>query len=90
MGMSTRITGLQPPDDEWKAKLAAYNACQAADIPVPDELAAFFDYASPDSSREIDITQAVTSWKDDMKDGFEVEIAKLPPNIKIVRFYNSW
>ena len=40
--------------------------------------------------REIDISPALTPWGADMREGFEIEIAKLPPNVKIIRFFNSW
>ena len=89
--MTTRVIGFQPPDNEWKTKKAAYDACEAASIPIPEELYTYFNHEPPnDHGREIDITQATTPWHDDMREGIEIEIAKLPPNIKIIRFINSW
>jgi hypothetical protein len=29
-------------------------------------------------------------FSDDMKSGYEVVIADLPPNVTVLRFYNSW
>ena len=33
---------------------------------------------------------ALTPWRDDMQEGFEVDVTKLPKNITVIRFYNSW
>ncbi len=91
MGMNTYIKGFEPPDTEWKAKKAAYDACETAAIPIPIELELYFGHKLPDDhGRDIDITMATTPWEADMQEGFEIEIAKLPPNVKIIRFYNSW
>ena len=91
MGMSTRIVGFQPPDDNWKTKKAAWDACETAGVPIPPELLEFFGGEEPDDNgREIDITMATTPWGTESSEGFEIEIAKLPPNTKIIRFYNSW
>ena len=91
MSMSTHIIGFQPPDNEWKKKKDAYNACIDAEIPIPKELDLYFNGEAPDDyGGEISIDNAVTKWCEEMRDGFEVEIAKLSPNVKIIRFYNSY
>jgi len=33
---------------------------------------------------------AVVEWKEDMREGFEVDVTKLPVGVTIVRFYNSY
>jgi hypothetical protein len=93
--MSTHVVGFMPADDDWNKKAAAYRACEAAGVPVPKELEAFFGDGEPgDPGREVEIehTKAVREWNDGDRGcaGFDVEISKLPKDVKIVRFYNSW
>jgi len=74
-------------------------ACEAAGIDPPEEVSEFFDFESPDSKgviidlrdkRNLVDYGAVTEYKGNDAEGFEVEIAKLPTDVKIIRFYNSW
>ena len=39
---------------------------------------------------ELETSGALTAYKADMVDGFEVDVDKLPPGVKIIRFYNSY
>lgn len=94
MGMSTHIVGFRPADEKWRAMKAVYDACKVATIEVPSEVLQFFNYETPDEqgvsiSLERD-SAAVRPWKDDYRQGFEVEISALDPTIKIIRFFNSW
>lgn len=99
MSMSTHLVGIKPPDKKWKAMKAAYDACIEADIPVPEEVEKFFEYEVPDSkgvpielSKQIGgvLAFGVTYFTEEGKSGYEVELDKLPEDIKILRFYNSW
>jgi hypothetical protein len=100
MSMSSHIIGFVPPDDEWKKKKAAFDSCKAAGIDPPRELWKFFGECTPDDNgREIDLTpfqsravppKGVTEWGDNSKQGFEIVLAELPPQVKILRFYNAY
>lgn len=92
MGMSTHVVGFRPPDDAWQRMKQAHDSCKAAGVEPPHGVQEFFNYKEPDSAGvEVDIQQAVTTWNErDMSDGFEVDITKLPPGVKIVRFVNSY
>lgn len=91
MSMSTHVMGFQPADEEWDKMKAAYEACTAADIEPPYAVMDFFDYEDPAEScgKEVDISQAVTEWSADMKDGFQVDLSKLPKTVKFIRFFNT-
>jgi hypothetical protein len=89
--MSTSVVGFCPPDAEWMAKKAAYDACVAANVDVPTELERFFNFTKPDDAgREIDIKQATRKYTAEMESGIEIELAKLSPNVKCIRFVNSY
>lgn len=93
MSMSTIIKGFRPPDEEWKRKVAVYRACKEADIDVPEEILKFFNWESPDRNGVlVDLMRhdSVSEWGDECSSGFEVDIRKLPQDLHILRFYNSW
>jgi len=89
------VQGIKPPDDDWQRMKAIWDACRAASIDPPEEVGRFFDGDDPDPAGVLvdqdGLGGAVREWDDgDMRDGFEVEVAKLPPGIKVVRFVNSY
>lgn len=92
MGMSTHVVGIIPPDDVWKKMKAAYDSCVAAGVSIPGEVDQFFNGETPDPAGVVVELGApcVEKWSDDSRSGFEVDVTKLPPHVRIVRFYNSW
>lgn len=89
MGMSMHVVGFRPPDSKWEIMKQIYDACRKAGIEPPDEVQEFFDYQAPDDAGvEIDVT--VSEWRDDSREGFEVDINELPPDLNLIRFYCSW
>ena len=90
--MSTHVLGIKPPDDRWKAMKACYDACRAADVGVPVEVLRFFGNEPPDDRGvvvDLEAADGVHVYGADMAWGYEVELEKLSPDIKILRFYNS-
>lgn len=94
MSMSTHVYGIAPPDDTWKKMKKVVEACEAAGIEYPPEVSEFFNGERPDEKGVImDIEQsgAATEWNDeDMCQGYEIDITKLDPKIKIIRVVNCW
>lgn len=93
MGMRTSVVAIRPPDEKWLQMKAVYDACLSADIEVPDEVWEFFNHERPDNAgvlMEIEEHECVSAYNGTSSAGFEVEIAKLPKDIKIIRFFNSW
>lgn len=91
MSMSTHIVGFRAVDEKWNQMKAAYLACEAAGIWIPEEVVRFFGYNHPSNlpGLEVDISHCVDDYDDDCRNGFELDITKLPPDVKIIRFYNS-
>lgn len=90
---SMYIKGIRPPDEEYQQMKAVYDACQVAKIPVPDRVMDFFNWQDPNPHgilTDLDLSDAVTEWREREREGFEVELAKLPKNITHLRFYLSW
>ncbi len=93
MSMSTYVVGIRPPDATWLQMKGIYDMCVAAHVPVPAEVVQFFQGEDPDPSGVVvplEGTAAAQKWQDDMREGFEVDVTRLPPGVKIARFYNSW
>jgi hypothetical protein len=96
MGMSTHVVGFKPPDEKWQKMFAALQACAAAGVDVPDEVERFFEYDEPDPTgvrvpeKTLIAAGAVAEWSDQYRQGFEINVAKLPKDVTVVRVYNSW
>ena len=96
MGMSTGVVGFKPPDDKWKAMKAVWDACKAAGVPAPKAVEDYFGEVPPDESgvyvsqRALEKAGAVRNYTEDSQQGFEVLLDKLPKDVTIIRFYNSW
>jgi radical SAM superfamily enzyme with C-terminal helix-hairpin-helix motif len=96
MSMSTHVIAIRPPDERWMQMEQVYLAVQAAGLPVPAEVDRFFDGDRPDPAGvviHIDPDRnptMVRKWADDSREGLEVVLSELPPDIKVIRFYNSW
>ena len=89
MGMSTWVKGIRPPDDKWKKMKAIWDACDKADIDVPDEVDDFFEGEPPDEKGVVvDIKEH--RYSENSRAGIEVYIDELPKDVKIIRFVNAW
>lgn len=99
MGMSTHVVGYKPRDDEWEAKLKVYNSCIESDTELPDSIQEFFeevldngDDPNETPGSEVDVTKcgALSVYSADMQNGYDIDISKLPPDVKVIRVYNSY
>ena len=95
MSMSTHVVGFIPPDEKYKKMLAIAKQCNELDISYPKEVDDFFDGVTEPEERgyEVDLGDehgVVTEWRDDTRQGFELDVSKIPEKVKVVRFYNSW
>lgn len=91
MSMSTYVVGFRPPDEKWKAMKAVYDSCLSARVDVPKDVEEFFGFSPPDSSGvEVNLKDAIQEWWREGANGFQIEIEKIPKDIKFIRFYNTW
>lgn len=92
MSMSTHVYGFQPCDEEWQLRLRAYDALRAARLTIPSELSDFFGNEDPHKlpGREIEIKQACREFATEMQNIIEVDLSKLPPTVKFLRFVNAY
>lgn len=91
MGMSTHVVGFRPVDDKFSQMKSVWDACKIAGISPPDEVKSFFGFSEPDPNGfEVSLGSALCEWSNEYAEGFELNLDKLDPTIRIVRFYNSW
>lgn len=92
MSMSTHVVGFRPADEKWEQMKTIWLACTKAGIGAPEEVLDFFEHEDPIGKPgiEISIDNALKEWADDYRSGYELDVSKLPPNIRIIRFYNSY
>lgn len=83
------VIGFTPPDEEWQKMKKVWDSCTEAGLPIPNEVQEFFNYEDPDPAGIVtDIPQ--TPYRAEMIDGYEVEVAKIPKNVKTLRFIMNW
>ena len=99
MSMSTHVFGIKPPDDRFKTMYEVWRVCLKAKVTPPKEVLDFFADEEPDEAGvRISLDYfvgtkaypAVTEYSEEMGQGYEVDLRKLPADIKILRFVNSY
>lgn len=91
--MSSHLSGFAEADDKWRKHKKVYDACQDAGVSLPDETERFFGGEKPDAAGitvDLEKHECCSTYNDTHSDGFEIDIKKLPKNIKKIRFYNSY
>lgn len=98
MRMSTHVKGIKPADEKYQKMLAIYEQCEDAGVSIPKEVDAFFEHEKPDPiGVVVDITDrkrypgvVETYSEHDAAQGFQIHLDRVPKDIKIIRFQNSW
>ena len=92
--MSTYVYGIKPPDATFNAMLAVHKACEKAKVQPPDDVIDFFNDTEPDPAGVLvnleEVKGATKPWCDDMQEGIEIDLSKLPKGVTKIRFVNSW
>ncbi|MNS67987.1 hypothetical protein D3C72_1012510 [compost metagenome] len=98
MSLSVHVYGIKAPDEKWQAMKKIWDACIEANIQIPQEVLVYFDYEDPDPLGVVidlknnkDISALIPLGEDPWQtNGFIVDITKLPPDIKWIKFENSF
>lgn len=78
MSVGLYVRGLVEPTDRFQKMYAAYEACKAAGVQVPDEVVKYFGDEEPDPNGLIVDISAASSCKDNV---IEVDLTKLHKDI---------
>jgi hypothetical protein len=92
MSMSSHVVAFRPADAKWHSMVVARASCKSAGVPVPEEIEKFFDYEDPSNKPgiELKIPEAVEKFSEESREGFTVDIEKLPAGVRFIRFFNSY
>ena len=96
MSMSSHVYGFKPPDEKWWLMKAVWDACRAAGVDPPVGVREFFNHDEPDHAgvvvgeKDLVACGAVSKYTAEMQNGYEVDVTKLPTDVKIIRFVNSY
>lgn len=98
MGMSTHIEAFTPDTDlDFQKHKKILLMCMENEVSLPKETAKYFGDDTPyhhllDEKLAINLKESVhyTEWSDETRQGFEVDLTKLPKGVTKIRFYNSW
>jgi len=98
MSMSMYVKAIRPGDAKWHQMKAIRDACLQGGVSVPTEVEKFFNYDEPDPKGvvlELGSQYGVkheccTPYDADMHEGFEIDVSKIPSDVKVIRFYCSW
>lgn len=85
--------GFKAPDDKWHKMKAVYDACDAANVDIPDEVTEYFDCQIPDPAGvTVDLDNITIEWcdLDRSRSGIDIFLKDLPADISSIRFYNCW
>ena len=85
MSSDLYIHGFVPPDEEWQKMKAIWDACKQAKVKIPDEVYEFFDGVTPDNAGK-QVNVSMREYQSEYVSGYEIVLADLPPNVKILRF----
>ncbi len=96
MGMSTSVVGVRDLDGQFAKMAAVKAACEEAGVEYPPAVEAYFKYASENivylrrEMEEMSIKDAIVKESPEMTCQYTVDLKKLPPEVKAIRFRNSW
>jgi len=92
MGMSTHAVGFKPADDQWKKMKAVWDSCVEAGCGIPEVVDAFFDGEDPRDKpgMEVELGEACQPWGAEFKDGYQIDVTKLPEGVRYIRVYNCY
>ncbi len=92
MGMSTHVVGMRPPDKKWLEMKAAWEACEGAGVEIPERVLKFFGHVRPKEDGVIVSLDRTCCkvYNSENEEGYEIDVKKLPGDVTIIRFYNSF
>jgi hypothetical protein len=88
MSESLTIKAFRSPDEKWQNMKDIWDACEKASVIIPEEVEGYFNGENPDPAGiEIDIGYLLEEWDNDGDSGYQIDVNKLPNDIKYLRIY---
>jgi hypothetical protein len=92
MGMCSYVLGIKPKDEKYMTMKQIYDNCASLNIAIPKEVLDYFGDYDPDEFGLIVDNIKSIEWSHPHQScsGIEVNLDDLPPDVRIIRFVNSW
>jgi hypothetical protein len=97
MSMSTRVQAFRDMDGDFKRMMEVKLFCDEHKVSYPAEVVKFFKGMAGESESclrdemlEIDIRACVRERSEDTSLYYEIDVSSIPPDVKTLRFSNSW
>lgn len=91
MGMCTYVIGFKPRDEKFNQMQAIFMHCRSLGISIPKEVDSYFEGYEPDENGVRVDNIKHKEWCDsNSSQGIEINLDDLPPDVKIIRFVNSY
>ena len=97
MGMSTSVMGVRDLDGNFSKMMKVKLTCEEANVDYPQEVKLYFgQYVAESESllrremEEMEIQPAIEKLNEEMTDGLQVNLDRLPKDTKAIRFRNSY
>ncbi len=101
MSMSTWVKGIRDLDGQFAKMAAIKAACEEAKVDYPKQVKEYFNRVSGhdvgehisllrQEAEEVDISEAVEETSPGSYNHYTVDLFKLPPDVKAIRFSNGW
>jgi len=92
--MSSHLKAFIPDNDPtYQKHLRILTMCKKENVSLPKETADYFGTCDePEEKLQFILKRDdhYTKWQDEMREGFEVDLTKLPKEVTKIRFYNSY
>ena len=85
---SYEVQGLVLGDETFEKQKKIWRLCEEIGVSIPDEVMAYFDHANPrfTSRMKFDISSAVERTIYNNNIAYQVDLEKIPSNVKFIRF----
>jgi hypothetical protein len=88
----TFVVGFRPPDETYSRMKVSYDCHCELDRDPPHQVRDYFGLMGwPDEAgAEAPRGDGLREWEGCMSAGYEIDLDKLPKDVKIIRFINQW
>lgn len=91
--MSSHLVAFIPDNDPtYQKHLRIFQMCKTEGVSLPKETEDYFGGEKPEEKLRFPLTKGVhyKNHSEEMEDGFEVDLSKLPKEVTRLRFVNSY
>lgn len=82
------VYAYRPKDEHFNEMLKIWNACKKAKVELPGAVEDFFDEVDDPNTVPgvpVDIDKLLQKYSNDAEDGYELDLQKLPKDIRYIR-----